>query len=1524
MTTPGGAIELAQVWVPLMPEASRLAAGVERIGRDAERRFGAATRTMGRQMAQGLDGAGRQAVSTFRDIERQQVAVTKAAKANADAQGRVRVAMAGVEDLSRKANATTRQRVSADEALSRAQRAQKITATELTRQTRMLNTVQQDVRRGSMLPMGRNAFSSSFVGVRREASSTGAFMESALGSGMARAARFGGRALMTAVRNAGMIGGGMLGLSGGAFGVQALMGGWNRLTTIQDAQVSMRTLLGDVQEADKLVSAVTDKAQGTPYSADQFLSMARTLTAMGVASEGVPQQIEAIANATAASGRGPETLEQLAMAFGKVASQGKITGGEILSLSQAGVPALKILANTANVSADAMRKMITEGKTDGADWALEALTKGIMEGTDGLAGATRAYGGVMQDLRQTVSGSIEVFKAQRNILGAEFLKPLFERLPDQMNRLSDQMKSLRPVATDVGNGLADGLDRFLGWVQSPEVQTAFGMLRHSIITAKDALMEIAPAALNAAQTIGMAVGGYALGTWNLLADTLKAIAPLLNTVTGAIGGNGRAVAIAVAAWAAWQAKAKLLDPTLRAVHGTTGRLRGVWSDLRGPLRDTVDSTTGLVTQTGLLTRANEGAVGPLGQMRLAYLQGSHQAAAFAREQQLSSQTARALRTQMVDNLPVFQRMGQRARDATTHVRSMGTVMGAAKATTRGLSIAAGGLMTALGGPWGAAIMGATALIGVLGAKHAEAAAAAEEQKRREEELRATLDEDTGRVTEETRKKAAERFTTKDQYGTSVADRLKSYGLDEQFATDAATSTGNAEAYDQIRSKAVETIDKFMRDGATENLKKALAEAGVESDELTNALIREGNGWDIVNGKMKAFFDNTDNNTVLRATLMNGLQGLIDAMPDATESIVTATQEVNKWRRENGSAADAQREFNRTLHGTWEATEAGVEHFRRLGAVITETPNDKAILVTVDNAEAFEALDKTQYQVLNMKDGTVKIVPLTDEAKAEFEQFVRHVENTPAKVPVGVDTEPAKQDLDQFLKSMAGLAPPKVPVNVEPNLNNLLAPGITIPPRARGGIYDVWNSVASFADGKLPQQALIQKPAAGAGLVQWAEPSTHGEAFIPLAPANRSRSQAIWMETGRRLGMMRSYAQGGLNPGAAYVSDLIQQMYPQVGDIGGWRAEDGYGEHSTGNAIDVMIPNWNTPQGRALGDSIAAFALQNAQALGLTHVIWQQRLFGAGDRTGSPMEDRGSATQNHLDHVHIFMNKNGGQLPSAPLVTTGGMSVGTGGFGSGGMSRSQSRRLREAQQKVEDRAAAVDSAQMALDELDTKENVTVKQRTDRENALARAQREHQDAIEDLTDLQMDIAEQGADGGSSGSGRGGPDTKNFAQETVKGALEAFGLDGEIFSDPTQWGIWKLFTGGANYVGGLLKGAFGGPTQGGLWGSMMNQHGMGASPGPGNFGVGDGGLGGLEFGDPGSAIGNTLGAFLPQVSDFLPNSQSGKSGDSYTTNQNSHNTTSTGQAFNAPVIVNNNFGAGQQPPRGNTLTTGLPKVN
>ena len=68
------------------------------------------------------------------------------------------------------------------------------------------------------------------------------------------------------------------------------------------------------------------------------------------------------------------------------------------------------------------------------------------------------------------------------------------------------------------------------------------------------------------------------------------------------------------------------------------------------------------------------------------------------------------------------------------------------------------------------------------------------------------------------------------------------------------------------------------------------------------------------------------------------------------------------------------------------------------------------------------------------------------------------------------------------------------------------------------------------------------------------------------------------------------------------------------------ASDVYGERPSDN--------------NALGDVTAELALEHQLHFGITYVIWQQRI-NHGDGDGwRQMEDRGSITQNHFDHVHV--------------------------------------------------------------------------------------------------------------------------------------------------------------------------------------------------------------------------------------------------------------------------------------------------
>jgi hypothetical protein len=86
----------------------------------------------------------------------------------------------------------------------------------------------------------------------------------------------------------------------------------------------------------------------------------------------------------------------------------------------------------------------------------------------------------------------------------------------------------------------------------------------------------------------------------------------------------------------------------------------------------------------------------------------------------------------------------------------------------------------------------------------------------------------------------------------------------------------------------------------------------------------------------------------------------------------------------------------------------------------------------------------------------------------------------------------------------------------------------------------------------PGTAKIYKPASQYRI--FAEPETGGEAYIPLSVSKRSRSLAIWEETGRRLGAQR-YADGGISGGvssgpqvAVSIDSYVQQTDSTVDDV----------------------------------------------------------------------------------------------------------------------------------------------------------------------------------------------------------------------------------------------------------------------------------------------------------------------------------------------------------------------------------------
>lgn len=148
----------------------------------------------------------------------------------------------------------------------------------------------------------------------------------------------------------------------------------------------------------------------------------------------------------------------------------------------------------------------------------------------------------------------------------------------------------------------------------------------------------------------------------------------------------------------------------------------------------------------------------------------------------------------------------------------------------------------------------------------------------------------------------------------------------------------------------------------------------------------------------------------------------------------------------------------------------------------------------------------------------------------------------------------------------------------------------------------------------PAPAPAPAPTATATPKPTASPSPQGAA----APAGVSQAACA----------SGSAVEAGITKDAIRVHRAVCALFAGVSGWGG-RAGSG-GEHSSGQALDIMIPN------SSVGQAIANYVRANAKALGVSEVIWSQHIWtvqrsGEGWRS---MSNRGSATANHYDHVHV--------------------------------------------------------------------------------------------------------------------------------------------------------------------------------------------------------------------------------------------------------------------------------------------------
>ncbi|MDQ6527048.1 hypothetical protein RB608_25755 [Nocardioides sp. LHD-245] len=103
--------------------------------------------------------------------------------------------------------------------------------------------------------------------------------------------------------------------------------------------------------------------------------------------------------------------------------------------------------------------------------------------------------------------------------------------------------------------------------------------------------------------------------------------------------------------------------------------------------------------------------------------------------------------------------------------------------------------------------------------------------------------------------------------------------------------------------------------------------------------------------------------------------------------------------------------------------------------------------------------------------------------------------------------------------------------------------------------------------------------------------------------------------------------GNVSESIKKVHAAVCANFPEVSVYGTLRG--GGGDHPRGRAVDIMISG-------GVGWEIAEFVRANYAALGVSYVIYSQKIWSVerGGEGWRGMPNRGSATANHYDHVHV--------------------------------------------------------------------------------------------------------------------------------------------------------------------------------------------------------------------------------------------------------------------------------------------------
>jgi len=521
---------------------------------------------------------------------------------------------------------------------------------------------------------------------------------------------------------------------------------------------------------------------------------------------------------------------------------------------------------------------------------------------------------------------------------------------------------------------------------------------------------------------------------------------------------------------------QVLLPALAAVATTVTNMARAWQDLPGPLKTSVVVLSGLAAVLLLVGGAALIAVPKIYAFKVA----------------VDALEAGALKT------------------AGTRLLGMGSI---------------------LAGPWGLALAAGVTALGFFAAKQGEAA-------RSVDALKATLDEQTGAISDNSREWAIKELSDK-----GVLSAAKDMGLNLGMVTDAAL--GNTDAMASLNEQLA-LADTLIQAQSSQGQLLGGQDAANNLDKIRGALsdtngtlLKSREAWALEHEAKVESAGGSDKATDAQQGTTQAWQDGADAASGLTEEVTTLLQVMEDLSGTFLSEREASRSVRSSLRDVRDALHEYVQEHGNLRNAFkagSKSGDDFEEMLDSLAKDYQKQIDATanltgseQKTIAVYREARANLVKVADQlgmTRAQAKAYADQILGTPDMIRTHfvADTSVAMSHVEALRAELASIANNPYYINVHVRMPSLSGLGPQIS-NAKGGLVEYAGGGIAANGARVPR---VPQIARGGMDIRWAEPGTGWEAYISGKPGFEARNREIWMEAGRRLGLVGRLEQAMLS------------------------------------------------------------------------------------------------------------------------------------------------------------------------------------------------------------------------------------------------------------------------------------------------------------------------------------------------------------------------------------------------------------